>query len=75
MTRAAAAAAVNTTLDAIVDELKRGGTVRLVGFGTFDVKKRAERSGRNPKTGKSITIPAAKLPTFRAGKSFRDTLN
>jgi DNA-binding protein HU-beta len=55
--------------------LKKGGDVTLVGFGTFYVSKRASRSGRNPRTGATIKIKAAKIPKFRAGKALKDSLN
>ncbi len=59
---------------AVTDALKKGDTVTLVGFGTFYVGERAERSGRNPKTGETIKIPAARSPKFRAGKALKDAL-
>ncbi|EEG08832.1 histone family protein DNA-binding protein [Pseudogulbenkiania ferrooxidans 2002] len=59
---------------AVTGALKQGDTVTLVGFGTFYVGERAERTGRNPKTGDSITIPAARSPKFRAGKALKDAL-
>jgi DNA-binding protein HU-beta len=55
--------------------LKKGGTVSLVGFGTFAVGKRAARTGRNPRTGEAIKIKAAKVPKFRPGKGLKDALN
>ena len=62
-------------IDTVTDELKNGGKVQLVGFGTFEVTERAERNGRNPKTGEAITIPASKSPKFKAGKAFKDVVN
>ena len=59
---------------AVTEALKSGDTVTLVGFGTFYVGERAERKGRNPKTGEEITIAAAKSPKFRAGKALKDAL-
>lgn len=59
---------------AVTSALKKGDTVTLVGFGTFYVGERAERSGRNPKTGATIKIPAARSPKFRAGKALKDAL-
>ena len=56
----------------IEDELSAGGKVQLVGFGTFSVKDRAERTGRNPQTQEPITIPATKVPAFKAGKGLKD---
>lgn len=65
---------VNTFVDVIKSELKKNGTVQLIGFGTFKVTKRAARKGRNPKTGKEINIPAAKTPKFSAGKGLKDAV-
>ena len=62
-------------IDTVTDELKNGGKVQLVGFGTFEVTERAERNGRNPKTGEAITIPASKSPKFKAGKALKDIVN
>ena len=62
-------------IDTVTDELKNGGKVQLVGFGTFEVGERAERQGRNPKTGEAITIPASKSPKFKAGRSLKDIVN
>lgn len=67
--------ALNVTLDSIRDELKRGGAVQLVGFGNFSVNARAARTGRNPRTGESITIDAVKAPKFMPGKTLKDALN
>ncbi|HDO8410855.1 TPA: DNA-binding protein HU-beta [Salmonella enterica subsp. enterica serovar Concord] len=73
------AAAAGRALDAIIasvtESLKEGDDVALVGFGTFAVKERAARTGRNPQTGKEITIAAAKVPSFRAGKALKDAVN
>ena len=69
------AAALESTLGAVQSTLKRGGTVSLVGFGTFGVGKRVARSGRNPRTGEAIKIKAAKVPKFRPGKALKDALN
>ena len=66
--------AVNGTLNAITEALKQGDKVSLVGFGTFEVKERAARTGRNPRTLESIEIPASKLPVFKAGKALKDTV-
>ena len=70
-----AQAVINATLDVIRDELISGGKVTLPYFGTFKVKHRAARKGRNPRTGEDLTIPAHKLPTFTAGKSLKQALN
>ena len=69
ISKAAAAKALDATTNAVTNALKNGDTVTLVGFGTFYVGERAERQGRNPKTGAPLTIAAAKTPKFRAGKA------
>jgi DNA-binding protein HU-beta len=75
VTKAEAARAVDAVISAVTKALKKGDTVTLVGFGTFQVRKRAARTGRNPKTGESITIAASKNPTFKAGKALKDAVN
>jgi DNA-binding protein HU-beta len=70
-----AEAAVNAAIDAITDALKAGDKVQLIGFGTFEVKATAEREGRNPKTGETIKIAAAKKPAFSASKVLKDAVN
>jgi len=75
ISKAAAARALDSTIDAVKKTLKKGGTVSLVGFGTFAVGKRAARTGRNPRTGATIKIKAAKVPKFRPGKALKDALN
>ena len=72
--KSAAEKAINSTLKAITDALKKGDKVTLVGFGTFAVAKRAARVGRNPQTGKEIKIRAKKVPKFTAGKALKDTI-
>jgi len=72
--KATAAKALDGVIASVTDALKKGDTVTLVGFGTFYVGERAERSGRNPKTGQPIKIPAARSPKFRAGKALKDAL-
>ena len=67
--------AVSAVLGSIGDALARGETVSIAGFGTFSVKHRAERHGRNPGTGESIAIAASKVPSFKAGKALRDAVN
>ena len=67
--------AVDGVFSTISSALKKGDTVRLVGFGTFHVTKRAKSQGRNPRTGAPITIPASKQPKFKAGKGLKDTVN
>lgn len=71
ITKVAAEKALNAFLDGVKNSLKRGERVSLVGFGTFDVAKRAARKGRNPRTGAEIRIPATKTPKFKAGKSLK----
>jgi len=66
-----AAGCMDAALQAITKSLKKGEGVTLVGFGTFSVRKRAARTGRNPQTGKEIKIPAKKVPKFTAGKAFK----
>lgn len=70
-----AEAALNAMTGAIADALKNGEKVQLIGFGTFEVKARAAREGRNPKTGEKIKIAASKHPTFTAGKALKDSVN
>jgi DNA-binding protein HU-beta len=67
--------AVDATFDAITNELKNGGDVRLVGFGTFSVTKRKASTGRNPRTGETMTIKASTQPKFKAGKGLKDAVN
>jgi DNA-binding protein HU-beta len=75
ISKAAAGRALEALIGGIRTTLKKGGTVTLVGFGTFAVGKRAARVGRNPRTGDAIKIKAAKLPKFRPGKGLKDALN
>ena len=75
LSKAAAGRALDATIAAVKVALKKGGSVSLVGFGTFYVGKRAARSGRNPRTGATIKIKAAKVPKFRAGKGLKDAVN
>ncbi len=75
ISKAAAARALDAVTDAITRTLKKGGTVALIGFGTFSVSKRKAREGRNPKTGEAIKIAARKAPKFSAGKGLKDALN
>jgi DNA-binding protein HU-beta len=75
ISKAAAGRALDAMIDAVTKALKEGDQVSLVGFGTFLVRDRAERTGRNPQTGKEITIKAAKNPSFRAGKALKDAVN
>ena len=66
--------AVSAVLASITDALAEGEKVALVGFGTFEVRERPARNGRNPQTGAEITIPASKLPAFKAGKALKDSV-
>lgn len=75
ISKASATRALDAALEAITAELKASGSVSLVGFGTFEVGERAARTGRNPRTGESIKIDAAKVPKFRAGKALKDAVN
>ncbi len=68
-------AALNALLASVEETLEKGEKVVLVGFGTFEVRKRAARKGRNPQTKKEITIPASKAPVFKAGKGLKDIVN
>ncbi|EEG76628.1 HU family DNA-binding protein [Dethiobacter alkaliphilus] len=65
---------VNAIFDTIGDALAKGDKVQVIGFGTFDVRERKAREGRNPATGDTITIPAVKVPVFKAGKALKDTV-
>ncbi len=69
------AKAVDAVFEAITAELKSGGDVRLVGFGTFSVTKRKASTGRNPRTGETMTIKASTQPKFKAGKGLKDSVN
>lgn len=75
ISKAAAGRALDAVTDAITGALKGGDQVALVGFGTFLVKDRAARTGRNPQTGQPIQIAAAKIPTFKPGKALKDAVN
>jgi DNA-binding protein HU-beta len=75
LSKAAAGRAVDALVDAITSALKEGDQVTLVGFGTFSVRERAARSGRNPRTGQTIDISASKVPGFKAGKALKDAVN
>ena len=67
-------AAVSAVLGAITDALKAGDKIQLVGFGTFEVRNRAAKQGRNPRTGETMTVPASKVPAFKAGKAPKDAV-
>ena len=75
LSKAAAERAVSATVEAIQESLKAGDTVTLAGLGTFSVSARAERVGRDPKTGEPITVPASKVPKFKPAKGLKDTVN
>jgi len=75
MTKAAATRAVDSVLGTITETLVSGDQVTLVGFGTFQVRERAARVGRNPRTGEAIDIKASKIPSFKAGKALKDSVN
>ena len=75
LSKADAGRAVDAVVDAITGSLKSGDSVTMVGFGTFLVRERAARTGRNPQTGSSINIKAAKVPAFKAGKALKDAVN
>ncbi|MDO5391534.1 MAG: HU family DNA-binding protein [Eubacteriales bacterium] len=68
-------AVLKSFADVVSEELKNGGKVQLVGFGTFEVSERAAREGRNPQTGETMTIAASKAPKFKAGKALKDLVN
>lgn len=70
-----ATTALNATLEVIQESLQKGESVSLVGFGTFEVKERAARTGRNPQTKQPIEIPASKAPSFKAGKPLKEAIN
>lgn len=70
-----AEAALKAFTDVVAEELNKGEKIQLVGFGTFEVSERAARVGRNPQTGKEMTIPASKAPKFKAGKALKDSVN
>lgn len=75
ISKAAAGRALDATIGAVQQALKKGQMVTLVGFGTFYIGKRAARNGRNPQTGATIKIKAAKIPKFRPGKALKDSVN
>ena len=74
VTKAVAEKTVNAFVDTVIEALKDGDRVQLSGFGTFEVRERAERKGRNPFTGEEMNIAAMKSPAFKAGKRFKDAL-
>lgn len=75
LTKVDAEKALKAFIDVVTEEMKNGGKVQLVGFGTFETVQRAEREGRNPATGEPMTIKASVAPKFKAGKALKDTVN
>ena len=75
ITKAAAGRALDSVINSITGSLKQGDSIVLVGFGTFSVRNRAARTGRNPQTGQEIQIAAARVPAFKAGKALKDAVN
>ena len=73
--KADAEKALKAFIDTVTEELVNGGDVRLVGFGTFEVRNREARTGKNPRTGEAIQIAASKVPAFKAGKALKDVVN
>lgn len=74
LTKKDAEKAVSATIDSVIEAVASGEKVQLVGFGTFEVRERSERVGRNPRTKQQIVIPATKVPAFKAGKAFKDVV-
>lgn len=74
-TKKNAEASINALIDVIAESLKDGEKIQIVGFGSFEVRERAERKGRNPQTGKEMKIAAKKAPVFKAGKALKDAVN
>jgi DNA-binding protein HU-beta len=75
LSKASAGRALDAAIEAITKALKKGDTITLVGFGTFSVRNRAARMGRNPRTGEEIKIKASKVPGFKPGKALKDAIN
>jgi len=75
LTKADSGRALDALVKTVENTLKTGDSITLVGFGSFEVKDRTERSGRNPQSGETITIAAAKIPSFKAGKNLKDAVN
>ncbi|MFP4147424.1 MAG: HU family DNA-binding protein [Halorhodospira sp.] len=75
LSKAAASRAVDAMVESVTEALREGDQVTLVGFGTFTVRERAARTGRNPRTGETIQIPASKVPGFKPGKALKDAIN
>jgi len=75
LTKADAGRALDATIQSVSNALQGGDSVSLIGFGTFSVKERSARTGRNPQTGEAIQIKASKIPSFKAGKTLKDSVN
>ncbi len=75
LSRKDAEKALKAFTDVVTEELKKGGKIQLVGFGTFEVSERAAREGRNPQTGEAMAIAASRTPRFKAGKALKDIIN
>lgn len=75
LTKADAGRALDATITSVGNALKGGDSISLIGFGTFSVKERSARTGRNPQTGEAIQIKASKIPSFKAGKTLKDSVN
>ncbi len=75
ISKAAAGRSLDAVIEAVTEALKEGDSVALVGFGTFAVRERAARTGRNPQTGDPIQIPSGKIPSFKPGKALKDSVN
>lgn len=75
LTKKDAEEALKAFTEVVTEELAKGEKIQLVGFGTFEVSERAERTGRNPQSGKEMVIPASKAPKFKAGKALKDLIN
>ncbi len=74
LTKKDAEKAIAATIDSIVEAVKKNDKVQLIGFGTFEMRARSERTGRDPRTNEPITIPATNVPAFKAGKAFKDAI-
>ena len=75
LTKQGAEEAVNAVIDTITEAMKQGDKVQIVGFGSFEVKTRSARTGRNPQTNETVEIPARKAPVFKPGKALKDAVN
>ncbi|MBK1734550.1 DNA-binding protein HU [Halorhodospira abdelmalekii] len=75
LSKAAASRAVDAVVESVTEALREGDQVTLVGFGTFTVRERAARTGRNPQTGEALNIPASRVPAFKPGKALKDAIN